>query len=56
MASDLKNLRYYYRTLEDQRIRFVDLRKLDLSGGKMLKMPVGDRRPTFEDETLKLKK
>jgi choloylglycine hydrolase len=29
-AADLKNLRYYYRTFDDSRIRMVDLKALDL--------------------------
>jgi choloylglycine hydrolase len=55
-AADLKNLRYYYRTYEDAKIRVVDLKKLNLSPGKVLDMPVGDTRPTFEDQTAKLAK
>ena len=29
-ASDLKNLRYYFRTFDNSRIRMIDLKKMDL--------------------------
>jgi choloylglycine hydrolase len=53
-AADLKNLCYYYRTYEDPAIRVVDLKKLVLTPGKVLELPVGDTKPTFADQTTKL--
>jgi choloylglycine hydrolase len=50
-ASDLKNLRFYYRTYADQRIRFVDLRNLDWIDAGVARMPVEDEEQTFEDVT-----
>ena len=50
-AADLAHRRYYYRTYEDPKIRYVDLGRLDLSGEKMIVRPIGDKRPTFRDET-----
>ena len=49
-ASDLANRRFYYRTYEDPRIRFVDLTRLKL-GDQPLRRPLNDRGPTFVDET-----
>lgn len=53
-ASDLKSLRYYYRSYNDQKLRMVRLAGLDLTGGKIWHLPVHDARPTFVDETAKL--
>jgi choloylglycine hydrolase len=53
-AADLKNLRYYYRTYDNPQIRVVDLKGLKWSPGKVLTMPVGDKTPSFEDQTAKL--
>ena len=34
-ASDLANLRYYYRTYDDSRIRVVDLKDMDLDASQI---------------------
>jgi choloylglycine hydrolase len=55
-AADLKNHRYFYRTYDDPRIRVVDLSKIDFSRGKIQRLPILDKRPTFADETSRLSK
>lgn len=49
-ASDLKDLRYFFRTYGDSRIRMIDLKSLDLdaSGVKTISVGGGER---FEDVT-----
>jgi choloylglycine hydrolase len=39
-ASDLKNLRYYFRTFDNSRIRMVDLTKLDLAAKQLKTIPM----------------
>ncbi len=39
-ASDLKNLRFYFRTFDNSRIRMVDLKAVDLDGSRMLTIPM----------------
>jgi choloylglycine hydrolase len=34
-ASDLTNLRYYFRTFQNSRIRMVDLKKMDLDAAEL---------------------
>ena len=49
-ASDLKNLRYYFRTYENSRIRVIDLKSLDLDAREIRTIPIrGEER--FEDVT-----
>ncbi len=49
-ASDLKNVRYYFRTYENSRIRVIDLKSLDLDARSIKTIPIrGDE--TFEDVT-----
>lgn len=49
-ASDLKNLRYYFRTFEDSRIRMIDLKSVDLDSRDVKTISIGgDER--FEDVT-----
>lgn len=47
-ASDLKDLRYYFRTFDDSRIRMIDLKTVDLDaqGVKTISIGGGER---FED-------
>ena len=40
-ASDLKNLRYYFRTFANSRIRMVDLRKMDLDAKQIKTISMG---------------
>ncbi len=42
-ASDLKNLRYHFRTFEDSRIRMVELRELDLDAKDVITFSMGGR-------------
>ena len=37
VAHDPQNLRYYWRTYNDQAIKMVDLKKIDLTGNKIKK-------------------
>ena len=39
-AADLKSKRYYYRTYDDSRLRFVDLTKANLDAKSILKVPL----------------
>ncbi len=49
-AFDLKNLRYYFRTFDNSRIRVIDLTSLDLDARDVKTIPIGsDER--FEDAT-----
>ena len=43
-VSDLKNLQFYWKTFDDQRVRFIDLKKvLANAGSKPLTMAMGDQ-------------
>jgi choloylglycine hydrolase len=51
-ASDLKNLRWYYRTFADQTIRSVDLRAaLAAAGGKIRIIPMPSQQPIVDVST-----
>ncbi len=41
-ASDLKNLRYYFRTYNNSRIRMIDLREVDLDARDVKTISIGD--------------
>ena len=41
-ASDLKNLRYYFRTYDNSRIRMIDLRAVDLEARDVKTISIGD--------------
>jgi choloylglycine hydrolase len=49
-ASDLKNLRYYFRTFDNSRIRMVDLKKADLDAAKIKTISMGGKE-VVEDLT-----
>jgi choloylglycine hydrolase len=43
-VSDLKNLQFYWKTFDDQRVRFIDLGKvLAKAGAESLTMEMGDQ-------------
>jgi choloylglycine hydrolase len=42
-ASDLTNLRYYFRTFQNSRIRMVDLKKLDLDAAELRTISMAGR-------------
>ncbi len=44
-AADLKDLRYYFRTYDDSRIRMVDLKAVDLDAGGVKTISIGDEEP-----------
>ena len=54
VARDAKNLRYYYRTYDDQTIRVVDLNRFDFDS-KKIKMLTIEAKQTFVDMSEKLK-
>lgn len=46
-AEDLKNLRFYYRTFNDQTLRSLDVRQaLSAAGGKIQELPMETAQPT----------
>jgi choloylglycine hydrolase len=46
-AEDLKNLKFYYRTFDDQTLRALDVRKaLNAAGGKIQELPMETNEPT----------
>ncbi|MFK5921935.1 MAG: choloylglycine hydrolase family protein [Verrucomicrobiota bacterium] len=47
-ARDTKNLRYYYKTYEDQSIRMVDLNKFDLDAKKIKFITTDSEQPIIE--------
>ena len=52
--SDLKNLQFYWKTFGDQRVRFIDLKKvLVKSGSKPLAMAMGDQSQEDMGDQLK---
>ena len=53
-VSDLKNLQFYWKTFGDQRVRFIDLKKvLVKSGSKPLTMAMGDQSQEDMGDQLK---
>ncbi len=44
VVRDTKNLRFYYKTYEDQRIKMVDLKKFKLDGDKILRLHTKDKQ------------
>jgi len=51
-ATDLKNLRWYFRTFEDQSIRSIDVKKaLAAAGGKMQSISMDSHQPTVDVST-----
>jgi len=53
-ARDPKNLRFYYKTYEDQTIKMVDLNKMDKNGTKIKKVSTASQQ-NYEDVNAKLK-
>ena len=53
-ARDPKNLRFYYKTYEDQSIKMVDLNKMDKNGTKIKKVATASQQ-NYEDVNAKLK-
>ena len=53
-ACDLKNRRYYFHTHESRRVRFVDLKTMDFSGGVIKSVPMRGKEK-FEDLTPMMK-
>jgi len=51
---DSKNLRFYYKTYEDQTIKMVDLNKMD-KNGKKIKILSTESKQTYVDVSSKLK-
>ena len=47
-ARDPQSLRYYWRTYDDQTIRMVDLKKVDLQDKKMKKMSTAGQQPVVD--------
>ena len=54
LVRDTKNLRFYYKTYDDQRIKMVDMKKFDLDGKKILRLHTKSKQG-FIDVTDKLK-
>jgi choloylglycine hydrolase len=53
-VSDLKNLQFYWKTFDDQRVRFIDLKKvLAKTGSKPLTMAMGDQSQDDMGDQLK---
>ena len=44
-ASDLTNLRYYFRTFQNSRIRMVDLKKVDLDAADIKTITMAGKEP-----------
>ncbi len=53
--TDMTNKRFYFKTYEDQRIRKIELSKLNFDSGKVLVIPMVSEQPPFEDITAKAK-
>ncbi len=47
-ARDSKNLRYYFKTYEDQTIKMVDLSKFDLDAKKIVKISTNSKQPIID--------
>lgn len=54
-ARDPQNLRYYYKTYDDQTIRMIDMKKLDLSAKEIKRFRVDESSQPIVDMTAKLK-
>ena len=54
-ARDPQNLRYYYKTYDDQSIRMIDMKKLDLSAKEIKRFRVDESSQPIVDMTAKLK-
>ncbi|SFV49783.1 Choloylglycine hydrolase [hydrothermal vent metagenome] len=54
VARDSKNIRYYYKTYDDQNIKVVDLKDFDLDAKKIVKLHTLTKQQ-FEDVSKKLK-
>ncbi len=53
-VSDLKNLQFYWKTFDDQRVRFIDLKVvLVKAGSKLLTMAMGDQSQEDMGDQLK---
>lgn len=48
VAHDTQNLRYYYKSYDDQTIRMVDLRKFDLNAKEIKKLSPKDTQPVVD--------
>lgn len=53
-ASDVKNKRYYYRTMHNSRLRMVDLKSIDFSKKGIRYVPL-DHKPVQDIEVVKVK-
>ncbi len=54
LVRDTKNLRFYYKTYDDQTIKMVDMKKFDLDGKKIIRLNTKTEQ-TYEDVSGKLK-
>ena len=54
LVRDTKNLRFYYKTYDDQTIKMVDMKKFDLDGKKILRLNTKTEQ-SYEDVSGKLK-
>ena len=54
VVRDTKNLRYYYKTYDDQNIKMLDMKKFDFNGKKILKLHTLTKQK-FENVSGKLK-
>ena len=54
LVRDTKNLRFYYKTYDDQTIKMVDMKKFDLNGKKILRLNTKTEQ-SYEDVSKKLK-
>ena len=54
LVRDTKNLRFYYKTYDDQTIKMVDMKKFDLDGKKILRLNTKTEQ-SYEDVSKKLK-
>ncbi len=54
LVRDTKNLRFYYKTYDDQTIKMVDLKQFDLNGKKILRLNTKTEQ-SYEDVTGELK-
>ena len=49
-ACDLRNLKFYFATYENLVPKMVDFKKLNMQGGKLLRIPITGG-PFYEDVT-----
>ncbi len=54
VVRDTKNLRYYYKTYDDQNIKMLDMKKFDFNSKKIVKLHTLTKQK-FEDVSEKLK-